>query len=48
VSPDATNDFSSPDGITSNWPQSQTGTASGRPRSATIVVTKNGGGVVGL
>jgi secreted PhoX family phosphatase len=35
--------------ITSNWPQSQaTGTGAGRPRSATIVITKNDGGVVGL
>jgi len=32
----------------SNWPQSQTGTASGRPRSAVVVITKNDGGVVGL
>ncbi|MDR6786868.1 secreted PhoX family phosphatase [Sphingomonas sp. BE138] len=35
--------------ITSNWPASQAGTAAGvRPRSATIVITKNDGGVVGL
>ena len=33
---------------TSNWPQSQTGQASGRPRSATVVVTKDDGGVVGV
>ena len=34
----------------SNWPNSQTGTVatSIRPRSATIVITKNDGGVVGL
>lgn len=32
----------------SNWPQSQSGNASGRPRSATIVITKDDGGVVGL
>ena len=32
----------------SNWPQSQTGTASGRPRSGVVVVTKDSGGVVGL
>ena len=32
----------------SNWPQSQAGNASGRPRSAVVVVTKNDGGVVGL
>lgn len=30
-----------------NWPQSQTG-GTGRPRSATIVITKDDGGVVGL
>ncbi|WP_448657665.1 alkaline phosphatase PhoX [Sphingomonas sp. CJ99] len=35
--------------ITSNWPASQTGPAAGsRPRSATVVITKNDGGVVGL
>lgn len=33
---------------TSNWPQSQTGTTSGRPRSGVVVVTRTGGGVVGL
>lgn len=33
---------------TSNWPQSQAGTASGRPRSGVVVVTRTGGGVVGL
>lgn len=33
---------------TSNWPNSQAGTASGRPRSATIAITKDDGGVVGL
>ncbi|MES2699878.1 MAG: alkaline phosphatase PhoX, partial [Pseudomonadota bacterium] len=32
----------------SNWPQSQTGTTSGRPRSGVVVVTRTGGGVVGL
>ncbi len=32
----------------SNWPQSQGGNASGRPRSAVVVITKNDGGVVGL
>jgi secreted PhoX family phosphatase len=37
-----------PANITSNWPQSQAGTAAGRPRSATIAITKNDGGVVGL
>ena len=35
---------------TSNWPANQSGTAApgSRPRSATIVITKNDGGVVGL
>lgn len=33
---------------TSNWPASQSGTNSGRPRSATIVITKTDGGVVAL
>ena len=38
-----------PTNITSNWPQSQaTGTGTGRPRSATIVITKTDGGIVGL
>lgn len=37
-----------PANITSNWPQSQSGTLSGRPRSATIVITKDDGGIVGL
>lgn len=33
----------------SNWPSSQTGAAPGaRPRSATIVITKDDGGIVGL
>ena len=32
----------------SNWPQSQSGSATGRPRSATVVITKNDGGVVAL
>lgn len=32
----------------SNWPQSQSGTLSGRPRSATVVITKADGGVVAL
>ncbi len=40
----------SPTAITSNWPANQGGTAAptARPRSATIVITKNDGGVVGL
>ena len=37
-----------PANITSNWPQSQGGNATGRPRSATVVITKDDGGVVGL
>lgn len=32
----------------SHWPQSQAGSATGRPRSATIVITKDDGGVIGL
>lgn len=33
----------------SNWPASQTGAApTSRPRSATVVITKNDGGVIGL
>jgi len=38
----------SPATPSSNWPQSQTGTASGRPRSAVVAITRNDGGVVGL
>ncbi|CAN7326450.1 DUF839 domain-containing protein [Phenylobacterium sp. LjRoot219] len=38
-----------PNTFSSNWPASQTSaTAVARPRSATIVITKNDGGVVGL
>jgi len=37
-----------PSNITSNWPQSQGGNASGRPRSAVIAITRDDGGVVGL
>jgi uncharacterized protein len=38
-----------PANVTSNWPQSQaTGTGSGRPRSATIVITRTDGGIIGL
>ena len=39
-----------PANITSNWPANQSGTAAPgiRPRSATIVITKNDGGIVGL
>ncbi|WP_375398064.1 alkaline phosphatase PhoX [uncultured Sphingomonas sp.] len=39
----------SPANVTSNWPQSQaSGTGTGRPRSATIVITRTDGGIVGL
>lgn len=38
-----------PSPLPSNWPASQAGASpSSRPRSATIVITKNDGGVVGL
>jgi hypothetical protein len=39
-----------PTNITSSWPASQTGTpaAPSRPRSSTIVITRNDGGLVGL
>jgi secreted PhoX family phosphatase len=38
-----------PNAPTSNWPNSQAGAAPGiRPRSATIAITKNDGGVIGL
>jgi secreted PhoX family phosphatase len=37
-----------PGAPTSNWPQSQSGTTSGRPRSAVVAITKVDGGVVGL
>ncbi len=38
-----------PAAITSNWPANQTAAAPGiRPRSATVVITKDDGGVVGL
>ncbi|MGN6357932.1 MAG: alkaline phosphatase PhoX [Novosphingobium sp.] len=33
---------------TSNWPASQAGASTARPRSATIAITKDDGGVVGL
>jgi secreted PhoX family phosphatase len=32
----------------SNWPQSQAGNASGRPRSAVVAITRADGGVIGL
>ena len=32
----------------SNWPQSQAGNASGRPRSAVVAITRTDGGVIGL
>lgn len=37
-----------PDAPSSNWPQSQSGTASGRPRSAIVAITKDDGGVIAL
>lgn len=38
-----------PANITSHWPESQTNAnATSRPRSATIAITKNDGGIVGL
>ncbi|MBB4086016.1 PhoX family protein [Sphingomonas carotinifaciens] len=39
-----------PQNITSNWPANQTGTAAAgvRPRSATIVIAKADGGIVGI
>jgi secreted PhoX family phosphatase len=37
-----------PDAPTSNWPQSQDGTASGRPRSAVVAITREDGGIIGL
>jgi len=37
-----------PNAPSSNWPQSQAGTTSGRPRSAIVAITKNDGGIVGL
>jgi len=37
-----------PGAPSSNWPQSQSGTASGRPRSAVAVITRTDGGIVGL
>ncbi|KHL26056.1 phosphatase [Croceibacterium mercuriale] len=33
---------------TSNWPQSQAGTNSGRPRSGLVAITKADGGIVGI
>lgn len=33
---------------TSNWPQSQGGTESGRPRSAVVAITRADGGIIGL
>ena len=37
-----------PDAPSSNWPQSQSGNTTGRPRSAVVAITKNDGGVVAL
>ncbi|MBE5074716.1 PhoX family phosphatase [Erythrobacteraceae bacterium E2-1 Yellow Sea] len=36
------------DNPSSNWPQSQTGTNSGRPRSGVVAITRDDGGIVGL
>jgi uncharacterized protein len=36
------------DAPSSNWPQSQTGNATGRPRSGVVVVTRSDGGIVGF
>lgn len=38
----------SPAAPTSNWPQSQSGVTTGRPRSGVVTVTRDNGGVVGL
>jgi len=37
-----------PEAPSSNWPQSQGGNATGRPRSAVVAITKDDGGVIGL
>ncbi|MXP41002.1 DUF839 domain-containing protein [Altererythrobacter soli] len=37
-----------PDAPSSNWPQSQGGTTSGRPRSAVVAITRQDGGIIGL
>jgi secreted PhoX family phosphatase len=37
-----------PNAPSSNWPQSQSGNTTGRPRSAVVAITKNDGGIVGL
>jgi secreted PhoX family phosphatase len=37
-----------PNQPSSNWPQSQNGTTSGRPRSAVVAITKDDGGIIGL
>ena len=33
---------------TSNWPQSQNGASSGRPRSGVVAITRSDGGIVGI
>lgn len=38
----------SPASPSSNWPQSQSGTFSGRPRSGVVAITRDDGGIVGL
>ena len=48
--PGETGSATPPSPLPSNWPATQGGTAAptSRPRSATIVITKNDGGVIGL
>lgn len=41
-------ELGTPAAPSSNWPQSQAGNASGRPRSAVIAITRTDGGVIGL
>ena len=37
-----------PDAPSSNWPQSQNGLLTGRPRSAIVAITKADGGIIGI
>lgn len=41
-------DASDPNQPSSNWPQSQSGNATGRPRSGVVAVTRQDGGIIGL
>jgi secreted PhoX family phosphatase len=41
-------ELGTPAAPSSNWPQSQAGNASGRPRSAVVAITRTDGGVIGL